>query len=658
MQKYSNNITNRNGQAIVGASVTVSRVDGGAVTLYSDNGVTVRANPLTTDANGYFEFYAADGRYNLTINGSGIRQYTVTDILLEDPADGPTDGTITDAKIAPGSKLKNRIDDLLDVRDYITTAIDGTTDNQAGIAAAVAAAYAAGKVLHWPAGTYVSSANIPNFHDVKHSGSGIVKRGSDLFYISPSEGQENIIYAAPSGGSVSSDGLSASQATTPPQACTYLTKRGFLDGSWRIKIAAGTATGSLGKCVLGRSNAIGTVSAVGNYNFGGIVSKNYIVIEGADVGYDPATNPRPTPTTIFEGGHAAAVGLQIQDDLKIVVRNILFQNYDGSSSSGGIVAESAYVRTENVHTSNCYNGITSYRGRVEPKGGWIYGNAGKTYTGIKSMFNNKQEVGNQNAGAVGQGPLITFCAYGFFVQEMATGHADYVSFEDCAYGIYATALARVNFYGSTFKRCSVGVRADENSDIYYDSANIATNFFLGTADACGEAIVIQGGARDSAVHQYTNTSAMTDCLTASVAVTGTTASTSVLAKTLVRGRYAPVASSTRKPMSARISGWGTLSGTAGTKKLNLRLGGTLLAQATITATDTGAFDMEAMVAFLGPTSQRGKLTYNANSSAVKSDRGTSAIDMNAADQVLQIEVQLTNSADTVTFEFLQIEIFG
>jgi hypothetical protein len=88
MQKYSDNITNRSGQVIVGASVTVSRVDGGAVTLYSDNGVTVRANPLTTDANGYFEFYAADGRYNLTINGNGIRQYAITDILLEDPADG------------------------------------------------------------------------------------------------------------------------------------------------------------------------------------------------------------------------------------------------------------------------------------------------------------------------------------------------------------------------------------------------------------------------------------------------------------------------------------------------------------------------------------------------------------------------------------------
>jgi hypothetical protein len=90
MQKYSNNITNRNGQVIVGASVAVSRVDGGAVTLYSDNGVTTTTNPLTTDANGYFEFYAVGGRYNFTVSGRGIKQYTITDELLNDPAD---DGT-------------------------------------------------------------------------------------------------------------------------------------------------------------------------------------------------------------------------------------------------------------------------------------------------------------------------------------------------------------------------------------------------------------------------------------------------------------------------------------------------------------------------------------------------------------------------------------
>jgi len=72
----------------VGVSVTVTAFGGGAVTIYSDNGATPRANPLTTDANGYFEFYAADGRYTIQISGASITTRTITDILLEDPADG------------------------------------------------------------------------------------------------------------------------------------------------------------------------------------------------------------------------------------------------------------------------------------------------------------------------------------------------------------------------------------------------------------------------------------------------------------------------------------------------------------------------------------------------------------------------------------------
>jgi hypothetical protein len=33
-------------------------------TLYSDNGVTPKTNPLTCDSTGQFDFYVADGRYD------------------------------------------------------------------------------------------------------------------------------------------------------------------------------------------------------------------------------------------------------------------------------------------------------------------------------------------------------------------------------------------------------------------------------------------------------------------------------------------------------------------------------------------------------------------------------------------------------------------
>lgn len=91
MQKYINNVTTNKGVAIPGASVLVKTLAGAVATIYSVDGVTTTANPLTTDANGMFSFYAADGHYSLTISKTGIATQTITDVLLEDPAD---DGSV------------------------------------------------------------------------------------------------------------------------------------------------------------------------------------------------------------------------------------------------------------------------------------------------------------------------------------------------------------------------------------------------------------------------------------------------------------------------------------------------------------------------------------------------------------------------------------
>lgn len=45
---------------------------GALATLYSDNGITGKSNPLTTDATGGFDFYVASGRYDLVFSGSMI----------------------------------------------------------------------------------------------------------------------------------------------------------------------------------------------------------------------------------------------------------------------------------------------------------------------------------------------------------------------------------------------------------------------------------------------------------------------------------------------------------------------------------------------------------------------------------------------------------
>lgn len=85
MQRYQDVIVQKNGAVVSGVSVSVQVYPGGApATIYSDDGVTVTANPLTTDANGAFEFYAADGHYQLVVSGSGITPKTISGITLAD----------------------------------------------------------------------------------------------------------------------------------------------------------------------------------------------------------------------------------------------------------------------------------------------------------------------------------------------------------------------------------------------------------------------------------------------------------------------------------------------------------------------------------------------------------------------------------------------
>ena len=74
------------------ALATVTVKDHGTdtlTTLYSDDGVTPKANPTTADATGYVSFYAANGRYDVTIDPAdvGAPTYSLGDVLLYDPED-------------------------------------------------------------------------------------------------------------------------------------------------------------------------------------------------------------------------------------------------------------------------------------------------------------------------------------------------------------------------------------------------------------------------------------------------------------------------------------------------------------------------------------------------------------------------------------------
>lgn len=125
MQKYINAVASAVGRPVPGATVTVLTYPGGATaTIYSDNGVTPRSNPISTDGNGSFSFYAADGRYSLQISGPGIVNQTIPDILLEDPIDGGSPGSFTTLTVASAGTVAGSA-----IQTLATLAASGSAGN-------------------------------------------------------------------------------------------------------------------------------------------------------------------------------------------------------------------------------------------------------------------------------------------------------------------------------------------------------------------------------------------------------------------------------------------------------------------------------------------------------------------------------------------------
>jgi hypothetical protein len=133
MQKHEDNLTaliHGNGlQPLAGASVTVTNdATGLSAALYRDNGITPLLQPLTTDALGYFAFYAANGEYTVTFSDSRITEL-VRKVILNDPDDDPA-ATLSELAAPTGAWLvgfgartvNDKLGEAITLADYPTTA--------------------------------------------------------------------------------------------------------------------------------------------------------------------------------------------------------------------------------------------------------------------------------------------------------------------------------------------------------------------------------------------------------------------------------------------------------------------------------------------------------------------------------------------------------
>lgn len=94
MQKYSDVIINQSSRLKADLRIVVDPyVSGAALNLTGISTATIHATDggpavpfVLSDAAGRFSFYAADGRYSLTVTGAGVAPYLLADVTLDDPA--------------------------------------------------------------------------------------------------------------------------------------------------------------------------------------------------------------------------------------------------------------------------------------------------------------------------------------------------------------------------------------------------------------------------------------------------------------------------------------------------------------------------------------------------------------------------------------------
>ena len=108
---YSDVLQDEQGNTLAALTVTVYLADTVTpATLYSDNGITAEANPMTTDYLGRFEFWAANGLYDVCVSGSGITPWCLENVRIEDSGSLAVPAyNVTDARF--GAVAGDDIDD-------------------------------------------------------------------------------------------------------------------------------------------------------------------------------------------------------------------------------------------------------------------------------------------------------------------------------------------------------------------------------------------------------------------------------------------------------------------------------------------------------------------------------------------------------------------
>lgn len=528
---------------------------------------------------------------------------------------------------APGSTItrliSDKLDDVISVTDYDT------------VQEAVARAFTTGATLYWPDGEHAVTGNIPNLHNVRHTGSGYITRGAATFYPNPKTGQTNTLNVATTGDDAN-DGIGTDfPMLLPATAATRLANYGpTLNGSWIISLAAGTYPGGV---LLPRY----------------LSSRDFIKIIGPSVGGHPNV-----PTAIIDKSADASktFGILANDGMLLWVEDI---KVTGAFGQAVYCTRDCYLQYRNTHIDGADQGLTVFNGsRYEVRGGIIE----NCNLGVSELFHVTRNY--ETVVSAADQVIIRNNNIGLKAKENCVGHLDFANFEDNATGVEMQLYSGANVNGAVFKRNGIAIVLtnseihDETAAVYGSGADANTRRRLALGNASSELAFTGWAANNGNPAQRTGHRPLILAGTNYTQTdhTGTTAETTIqsFAGILPADMFAVRGKKMRVVVYGRANNL-----LAGTARILLRVGGTFAVDVTIPAAlaANGAFRAEfEMVCTADGANQLFHSNLLADNVALDVQAIPRTIDVSTSNTTVAVSCILANSADTI--RFYAIELHG
>lgn len=203
MQFYSDRVTDQYGNVKASASVSVL-LNGLPATIYSDDGVTTQANPITTASDGSFSFYAANGTYTLSVSDAESQTVTLLDYTEAATATPLSSSTVLGETGGVVQRFaQDEVGPLTPVTRYGTVA-DGSTDDATALQAGITAARTGNHSLFVPSGHYAYGTGLTVEMSTYVDGAFIMQ--GEGYNASPTSGGTCLRYTGNTGAALSLSG--------------------------------------------------------------------------------------------------------------------------------------------------------------------------------------------------------------------------------------------------------------------------------------------------------------------------------------------------------------------------------------------------------------------------------------------------------------------